>query len=322
MKPCSVCGNESGNEIHQAKEKMLGMYEDFRYQECAQCGLVELIDVPKDLGKYYPSNYYSFNRPSKFKQYLKGKRGSFTFGKKSVLGALTYKLLGPSPLSHYFKEAQVKNDDAIIDIGCGYGSFISELRDTPYRNVMGVDPNISENIQHGNIEVKKAFLHDLKGKSFDFIMLHHSLEHMDKPKDTIREIERILSKDGKILIRIPVIGYAWKHYGVNWYSLDAPRHLYLHSKKSLAMLLDEFGLEIYKIVYDSSDQQFWGSEQYLKNITLDAENSYYKNPKNSMFSPETISSYKKAEELNQQEDGDMACFYVSRKGNAEGAALN
>lgn len=313
MKPCSVCSNKDNNKIHKAQEKMLGMQDTFSYQECSKCGLVELLDVPQDLGKYYPRDYYSFRRPSPLKQYLKQKRGSYTFGKSSVLGALTHKLLGPSPLHQWFKEADVKEDDAIIDVGCGYGSYISELRYSSFKKVQGLDPNISAPIKHGKIEVKKSYLKDLESKSYDFIMLHHSFEHMDNQRESVKELARVLSDGGKILIRIPVIGYAWRHYGINWYGLDAPRHLFLHSQKSITMLLEEFGLKVNKVVFDSSEQQFWGSEQYQNNIWLESENSYFKNPKKSMFTPEKISSFRqRAEELNQKQDGDAACFYIER----------
>lgn len=34
-----VCGNESGNKIHQAKEMMFGWRDSFDYVECAHCSV-------------------------------------------------------------------------------------------------------------------------------------------------------------------------------------------------------------------------------------------------------------------------------------------
>lgn len=68
--------------------------------------------------------------------------------------------------------------------------------------------------------------------------------------------------------RIPVVGYDWEKYGVNCYQLDAPRHLFLHSKDSMMFLADKAGLKVDKIKYDSTSSQFINSENYQKGIPL------------------------------------------------------
>src|SRR4051812_19942848 len=57
---CSVCGNAYGNSVHTTREMMFGTRERFDYLECADCGSLELLNVPNDLSPYYPPNYYSF----------------------------------------------------------------------------------------------------------------------------------------------------------------------------------------------------------------------------------------------------------------------
>jgi hypothetical protein len=94
--------------------------------------------------------------------------------------------------------------------------------------------------------------------------------------------------------------------------LDAPRHFYLHSEKSIAVAAEKAGLKIINSCRDSWDFQFWGSEQYIKNIPLKSQNSYSRAPKRSMFSKEDISSFtKKARELNELNMGDQAIFYLA-----------
>ena len=71
------------------------------------------------------------------------------------------------------------------------------------------------------------------------------------------------------------------------------------------------GFEIKKIIFDSDEFQFWGSEQYIRNINLFDENSYGVNPDKSIFTKEQINLFaKEASELNENLDGDMACFYL------------
>jgi hypothetical protein len=105
--------------------------------------------------------------------------------------------------------------------------------------------------------------------------------------------------------------YAWEKYRENWVSLDAPRHLFLHTIKSMHLIAEKAGLEIKKIVYDSDEFQFWGSEQYLKGIALREKRSLAEGFKNSIFSKNEIKEFKKkACELNRIGQGDQASFYL------------
>jgi hypothetical protein len=94
------------------------------------------------------------------------------------------------------------------------------------------------------------------------------------PVKVLKDLSRILNNNRYILIRIPVIdSYVLGKYQENWVSLDAPRHLFLHTVKSIRLIAEKAGLEIKKIVYDSDEFQFWGSEQYLKSIALRGKGS-------------------------------------------------
>ena len=119
-------------------------------------------------------------------------------------------------------------------------------------------------------------------------------------------------------MRIPLVSsHAWEHYGVIWVQLDAPRHLYLHSRESFERLTRDAGLEPTEVVYDSDDFQFWGSEQYASGIPLKSERSHSTNPSRSIFSRAEIRTFrKKADELNRESRGDVASFYL-RKPQAE-----
>jgi len=50
---------------------------------------------------------------------------------------------------------------------------------------------------------------------------------MPNPRNVFEKISGLLSDEGTLLIRIPVMDcFAWKEYGVNWFQLDAPRHFF------------------------------------------------------------------------------------------------
>ena len=114
-----------------------------------------------------------------------------------------------------------------------------------------------------------------------------------------------------VLIRIPVVSAAWGEYGVDWVQLDAPRHLYLHTEKSLGLLADQAGFRITNVDYDSWSFQFWGSEQYRMDIPLRDPRSYAVDPSRSSFTSAQMSAFQaRAEEWNRDRRGDQACFFL------------
>ena len=306
---CSVCSSHNYHAI-VAEEKMFGMGGQFQYRECQDCGHVELTEIPQDISRYYPSNYYSFRQPSPLKTYLKTKRSAHTHGNRNLIGALIERKIGPDPTAEWFRHAGVKKTDRILDVGCGSGIFLRDLREAGYTSIMGVDPYIEKDFQYGSIHIKKMSAFDLNQK-FDFIMLNHSFEHMLEPVKMMKQLAKLLDKDGTLLIRVPVIGDAWNTYRENWVGLDAPRHFFIPSLSSFSLMAEQSKLKIHDIVFDSTDFQFWASEQYKNNIPLESDKSYDRNPSGSIFSQEQIQSFKqRADQLNREGKGDQASFYL------------
>lgn len=314
MTRCYVCSHEAGNQIVQAKEKMFGMPGDFSYLECSSCGHVQILEVPSNLGAFYPTNYYSYQPQGKLVGFLKRKRAASTFGEPSLLGAILRRVYGRPPIKEWFDLVSVRKSDRILDLGCGSGLIIRELSEAGFSSITGADPFIEKEISFGSIRVLKKAIDQLEGP-FDFIMMNHSFEHMPDPKHILRETKRILAPGGKVLIRVPVIGMAWRRYRENWVSLDAPRHLFIPSKRSLGLMAEEAGLKLLGQHYDSNAFQFWASEQYQRNMVLDAPTSYKINPKRSLFSADDIARFAaEAKKLNEAGDGDQAGFIFGHAG--------
>jgi SAM-dependent methyltransferase len=186
------------------------------------------------------------------------------------------------------------------------------LRDCGFTNLQGVDPFINESVSYsGGVRISKCSLLDIKGR-FGLITFHHVFEHLENPLETLRHARQLLSPGGQILIRIPLSdSAAAQQYKEKWVQLDAPRHVTLQTRKSMEILAQKSGLRIVRVVYDSTDFQFWASEQYLKNIPLRDKCSYGMSASGSMFTPETIKKFTvDAERLNALEKGDQAAFLL------------
>jgi len=143
-------------------------------------------------------------------------------------------------------------------------------------------------------------------------MLHHAFEHMDEPLKTLQQLKKLLNPGKFILIRIPLMGmYGWKNYGLNWVGLDAPRHIIIHTIKSMQVLAEQAGLKMHKIVFDSGPYHLWASEQYKNDVALMDPNSYMVNKQTPLFTAEQMKEFAAiAEQTNKDGQGDQAAFYL------------
>jgi Methyltransferase domain len=144
-------------------------------------------------------------------------------------------------------------------------------------------------------------------------MLHHSFEHMADPNAVMGHLRRLIMPSGCVLIRMPVVGYAWRHYHSDWVQLDPPRHLFVQSAISMLLLAERWGFWVdeSQTLFDSTDFQFWGSEQYRRDIPLWDERSYAHGLHRSMFSAAEIANFRRrAAQLNTKRDGDSAGFFL------------
>ena len=168
-------------------------------------------------------------------------------------------------------------------------------------------------------QILKKAIHDLPNEhKFDLVVFRHSFEHIPDQLETLLKVHDILAGSGVCLVSIPLkTDYLWNLYGVNCVLIDAPRHFFVHTMRSFAILAEEAGFVINDVIFDSTEFQFWGSEQYKHDVPLEAENSWVKNQKKSMFSRSQMEEFKKmTEELNKAEQGGGATLYLVRNTNA------
>jgi SAM-dependent methyltransferase len=317
---CRICGNREDNVLYTVLEMMLGTREKFEYFQCGRCECLQIVEFPSDMTRYYPGDYYSYRNdfskrhtPCYLKSFLKRRRDYYAMTGKGAIGGLIY-LVTPNLELRLFTKIPFRKDAAILDVGSGVGSLLYSLGELGFSSLTGVDPFIPNDISYENgVTIYKKTLTEMTGV-FDLIIFNHSFEHFSSPLEMLGEACRLLLPGGFCFISVPIVSsFAWKQYGVNWVQLDAPRHFFLPSVESMKLLIDLSGFHLTDIVWNSTEFQFWGSEQYLKDIPLFSSASYVMNKRHSIFSPAQIKEYRKrAKQKNLAGQGDQATFYLRK----------
>lgn len=108
----------------------------------------------------------------------------------------------------------------VVDVGCYAGTFVKRaIEKYPDKKIIGVDyyeeslrianmlyPDISE-----NLKLMNTYKLDFENASFDCITFQEVIEHIEGAALAVKEMNRILRKEGKLIITTPN-AYYWRHF--------------------------------------------------------------------------------------------------------------
>lgn len=314
MEACEICGNEVGNKTHTAREMMFGRRHPFDYLECGGCGCLQLLNPPANLADYYPPDYYSFQQHGWLMTQVRRRWAAYACGANSLLGWFVTELFCPNNAIAAVRRLNLPRDARILELGSGSGRLLQDLAFFGYRDVQGADPFIAHDLVYPNgVRIEKKSYDQITGE-FDLVMLHHAFEHMDRPRETMEGLAKRLTANGTLLLRIPVASsYGWRHYGVNWVHLDAPRHLFLHTFKSMEILAAAAGLRIKDIIHEAEEISITASEAYARDIPMhDPRYPLATTAKRLLGWQRRKREKTQVAEINRRGEADMVCFYLKR----------
>lgn len=317
---CRICGNATQNKKYLVREMLHGTREEFCYFQCNACGCLQIESIPTDLPRHYPSDYQAYKNyhrkaKSLVRRFLDKRRVLHELSRPNILGRFISTFAPPLDYVHWCKQTGITLQSKILDIGCGNGKLLSRMLAGGFRHLRGVDLFIQDDIVFSpEAIIRKTDLASFASSNkerFDLVMLHHSFEHMDNPIEILELCKKLLSDDGWLLIRIPLAdSQAWEQYRENWYALDAPRHLYLHTSTSMAILAEKSGFVIVHEERDSGASQFVQSEWYKRGIPANEPNRQKKN----IFTAKQIREFDElSKQLNKTGKGDQGAFYLKKR---------
>ncbi|MBI2539326.1 MAG: class I SAM-dependent methyltransferase [Deltaproteobacteria bacterium] len=274
---CRLCSSPGTTTLFESRDRIHGFPGKFTIIRCRRCRalFIEPWLTERELAAYYPEYYGRYRRSRSLdrKSYKGIKRfvleNAYGYppreeGRSSVLrraAALLLSLVMAKDAIPY------RGEGRFLDIGCGGGSYLYRLRQWGWE-VHGVEPSRSGVAQARSLglEVHHGRVRDAKfpDRFFDVIRLHHVLEHLTEPNETLREIARILKPDGVVTITVPnTRSLNFWLFQENWYGLDAPRHVISYCPEALRLLCDATGFAIAGIRFRSGAFNFVRSVKFL-----------------------------------------------------------
>jgi len=142
----------------------------------------------------------------------------------------------------------------LLDVGCSSGQFMYWARQRGF-NCRGVEINkrTAEIARQNGFEVFNGFLQEaiFERGSFDVIFLGDVIEHVNNPRDFLKDAVSFLKTDGLLVISTPNVNCFWSKYTlllyklfkIPWTSATPPYHLFQFSFENLNLLTSEFELK-------------------------------------------------------------------------------
>jgi SAM-dependent methyltransferase len=138
----------------------------------------------------------------------------------------------------------------VLDVGCGYGTFLAALADASTCELVGIDTDagsIAHALRHERIRYECGGVDSaaLEAGSFDAVTMFESLEHHRDPLEALRRALRLLKPGGVCVVEVPNWAGAWRRvFGSWWMPLLVPQHLYHFTPASLREAMVAAGFEV------------------------------------------------------------------------------
>jgi len=244
---CPLCGGREFSffrDIFYRKHKTGRM---FKMVKCRNCGLVYLNPrVKKEFIKaYYPGDYYRVNI-SDPEEVLKT-----SYEKEKLVLMKKFSLMD-------------NKEKSLLDIGCGKGEFLENLKRYGWKNLRGVEFDrdcVEFAKERYNLDIFGGeFENYPEDESFDVVTFWHSLEHFNDVNSVIKKSTKLLRQNGTIVISVPNIkSLQAMVMGRYWYHIDTPRHTVCFDRHTLQRLLGKhnFIIKNYSYKYPSHNLDGW-----------------------------------------------------------------
>ena len=136
-------------------------------------------------------------------------------------------------------QAHIRANDHVIELGAGYGWNLAELK-CARRVAIDLEDFLPAELKKGGVEFLECSSM-LPARSFDSVICHHVLEHVESPLQMLAEIRRLLRPTGTLLLNVPFEKESrYRHFNPK----EPNHHLYSWNVQTLGNLTADAGFNI------------------------------------------------------------------------------
>jgi SAM-dependent methyltransferase len=125
----------------------------------------------------------------------------------------------------------------LLDLGCGKVPLFDVYRHYVTDNICIDWENTAHKSDHLDFEADLTKELPCSDGEFDTVILSDVLEHIPEPERLCREMARVLSPKGKLLLNVPF--YYWLH--------EQPHDYYRYTEFALRRLMDRSGMQVLQL---------------------------------------------------------------------------
>lgn len=243
---CRICNsNEWLALVDNIRDWEYGYEGSYEYRKCLHCDSVQIHPFPslRNLVEAYNVNYHGFALPTE----------------KGVLYSCLYKIVEWNTMREI--KRILHKDSHVLDVGCGIGIFLNNLKSFGYNEIEGVD--FSEKavaaVNKSGIKCHLGTFLDLKKEDsrYNLISMNNYLEHTLSPLEELIKVKSLIKDDGVLLGEVPNFNSCDRViFGRYWGGNHVPRHTFQFSAATLKSLLKKAGFNTVKINYPLNTSHF------------------------------------------------------------------
>lgn len=229
---CPLCGRDLPEFYRAGWDRAHGAPGHFQLVRCRNCRLVYLNPRPTEdeIGDLYPPDY----EPHQIVRRRLGLLQRVDVG------------YGMSKRARFVERHVSRRGDA-LDVGCGTGEFLLELRVRGWQVVGQEVSDFAARIAiEAGLDVRTCTLDrcGFEAESFDLVTLWDVVEHLHDPLAVLREVRRILRPSGLLVLSTPDLESPDSRLFTDWWhGLEIPRHLVLFGPETIGQALQYAGFQ-------------------------------------------------------------------------------
>lgn len=241
MKRCPLCSSETDEAFSVGDRNRAITGQSFNYRRCRSCGTLFLGEVPGDLGRYYPEDYYDLPTPAELDRAANAEASKL---------ALLFPFVAGGPL---------------VEIGAAFGIFALAAERAGFDvTAIEMDRRCCEYLED-KVGVR-AICSDSPEQALTHvgpaaaIVLWHVLEHLPRPWDVLEQAAKRLESGGVVALAMPnPDSLQFRLLGARWAHVDAPRHLFLIPFAALEARMDDLGFDVGHVTTSDPAGRYWNT---------------------------------------------------------------